>query len=190
MLLIVILPVYASITYSGTGNSISSASGGKYYCFKVTDKAGNIGYGEILVDLTAPVITITQDQDSLDATATAAGSTVDTSTWAHSSAVRDSSPTCSSDTYSSAGSTEDEFTITSTHNNKWLCFKVKNAKGVPGYAKAKIDYNDPVVTITQDNDTLTATATDVGLGLPTSPTWKYSGALLIVTDKAGNTTVQ
>ena len=252
-------PTCSGQTYSNTGKTVSSATDGKYYCFKVTDKAGNHGYGKILVnlsapttltlsqnntsvtasgsglsgfayfdsgatdpdcsasnttatytngstasglddndwvcfkaknslgvyayakvqvDLSTPTITITQDQDSLDASATApTGTSLVDASWAHSGFLT-SSPTCSSGiTYESAGSDEDEVDISSTNNGKWVCFKVKNNLGVYGYAFAKIDFNAPVVSVTQNGSTLTATATDAGVGLPSTQVWKHSGPL-------------
>ena len=251
-------PTCSGQTYSNTGNSVTNATDNKYYCFRVADKAGNFGYGEIevnldvptinlsqngnslsasgsgltgfayfdsgatdptcdasntsatytagstasglddndwvcfkaqktstgvwgyakaQVDLSTPTITITQDQNSLDASATAPGSSsIVDSSWAHSGFL-DNSPTCSTASYESAGSSEDEVSVSSTNNDKWVCFKVKNDLGVYGYAFAQVDFNAPVVSVTQNGSTLTATATDAGVGLPSSPVWKHSGPL-------------
>ena len=55
------------------GKTVSSATDNKYYCFKVSDKAGNVGYGEIQVDLTPPIINLRQNQKTV--TMTTAGLT-------------------------------------------------------------------------------------------------------------------
>ena len=47
-----------------SGKTIASATHSKYYCFSITDKNGNLGYGKIKVNL-APIISIAQDQDSV-----------------------------------------------------------------------------------------------------------------------------
>ena len=76
----------------------------QWVCFKAKNSLGVYGYAELEVDLTAPVITISQDQDSVDATATVSGSTINSSTWAHST-PSSTDPTCSSGaTYNTAGS--------------------------------------------------------------------------------------
>ena len=140
------------------------------FCFKAKNSLGVYAYAKVQVDLSTPTITITQDQDSLDASATApTGTSLVDASWAHSGFL-DSSPNCSSGiTYESAGSDEDAVDISSTNDGKWVCFKVKNTLGVYGYAKAEIDFTSPVVSVTQNGSTLTATATDAGVGLPSTP---------------------
>ena len=158
------------------GSSKGSLADNTWICFKAKNDLDVYGYAKLQVDLSTPTITITQDQDSLDASATApTGTSLVDSSWAHSGFLT-SSPTCSSSiTYESAGSDEDEVDISSTNNNKWVCFKVKNDLDVYGYAFAQIDFNAPNVSVTQGSGNLTAssTATD----LPATPVWKYSGPL-------------
>ena len=170
----------SSVTYTNSGKTKTSATDGKYYCFRVADNKGNLGYGKILVNLTTPVISLSQDQDSVDASATMAGSpTIDTSTWAHSN-VLTSNPTCSGATYNTAGSTENTAPIgtsKSTEDGDWVCFKVANSLGVYGYAKWTIDFTAPTVTVSQAGSTVTASATDAGVGLPDSPVFKHTAAL-------------
>ena len=155
-----------------TGTSATALDDNDWVCFKAKNSLGVYGYGKIEVDLTAPVITISQDQDSVDATATVSGSTINSSTWAHST-PSSTDPTCSSASYNTAGSSENSHSITSADNDEYVCFTVKSALGVPGYKKYQVDYNAPSVSITQNGSTLTATssATD----LPTTPDWKSSG---------------
>ena len=156
-----------------SGSSATSMTHNQWVCFRAKNNRGVYGYAEVKVNLTAPVITITQDQDSVDATATMAGTpTIKSSTWAHTSFRSSSSLTCSSTSYQTSGSSENTITITSTNNNKYVCFRVKNNLGVPGYKRHQIDYNAPVVTVTQNNTTLTAatTATD----LVSSGAWHHS----------------
>ena len=38
-----------------------------------------------------------------------------------------------------------------TDDNKWLCFRVKNGRGVYGYAKYQVDLTAPEITLTQNN---------------------------------------
>ena len=153
---------------------MSGAANGKYYCFRVTDKAGNHGYGSIQANLSVPTITLTQDQDSVDGSATISGSTIDSSTWAHTTPSA-TDPTCSNASYNTAGSSENTISITSADNNKYVCFRVRSTDNIYGYGKHRIDYNPPVVTVSQVDKTLTATssATD----LPTTPDWRNSGPL-------------
>ena len=155
-----------------TGTSATSLDDNDWVCFKAKNSLGVYGYGKIEVDLTAPVITISQDQDSVDATATVSGSTINSSTWAHST-PSSTDPTCSSATYNTAGSSENTHSITSADNDDYICFQVKSALGVPGYKKYQVDYNPPTVSITQNGSTLTATSS--ASDLPTTPDWKSSG---------------
>ena len=112
------------------GSSISNARDGKYYCFRVTDNAGNHGYGSILVNLTASIITITQDQDSVDATANTAGSR-----WSQTTPTT-TDQTCSTSTsYGTVGASKNTVSITSADNNKYVCFRFENAQGVYSYKK-------------------------------------------------------
>ena len=165
----------SSGTYT-SGTSATNLVDTQWVCFRAKNSVGVYGYAKLQVDLSTPTITITQDQDSLDASASApTGTTLVTSTWAHSSAVRDSSPTCSSEIYDTTGSDQNTFAITSTDNDQYLCFKIQNNLGVWGYAQAQIDYNAPVVTVTQDNTTLTAAS--VATDLPVTPVWKRSAGL-------------
>ena len=157
-----------------TGTSATALDDNDWVCFRAKNSLGVYGYGKIEVDLTAPVITITQDQDSVDATATVSGSTINSSTWAHST-PSSTDPTCSSATYNTAGSSENSHSITSADNDEYICFMVKSALGVPGYKKYQVDYNPPTVSITQNGSTLTATSS--ASDLPTTPDWKHSGPL-------------
>ena len=63
-------PTCSSTTFSGSGATLSGAANGKHYCFRVTDKAGNHGYGSIQVNLSAPTLTLTQNNTTVTATGT------------------------------------------------------------------------------------------------------------------------
>ena len=70
-----------------TGTSATALDDNDWVCFKAKNSLGDYGYAELEVDLTSPVITITQDQDSVDATATVSGSTINSSAWADSTPI-------------------------------------------------------------------------------------------------------
>ena len=170
-------PSVANSCYGTSAKTITNATTNKRYCFSVKDQAGNTGYGGVNVNLTAPVISLTQDQNSVDATATMAGDpTVDTASWAHSD-VLTSDPTCSEATYNTAGSSENTAPVDSGDDGDWVCFKVANSLGVYSYAEWTIDFTAPTVTVAQSGSTLTASATDAGVGLGASPVFKHTAAL-------------
>ena len=142
-----------------SGASATALDDNDWVCFKGLDQTQVYVYAELQVDLTAPVISLAQDRDSVDASATMAGSpTIDSATWSHSN-LSSTNPTCSSASYNTAGSTENTVAITIQDNNKYVCFRVKNSLGVSGYGKIQISLG-PGITLTQNNTTVTATSTD------------------------------
>ena len=102
--------------------------------------------------------------------------TIDTASWAHSD-VLTSDPTCSEATYNTAGSSENTAPVDSGDDGDWVCFKVANSLGVYSYAEWTIDFTAPTVTVAQSGSTLTASATDAGVGLGASPVFKHTAAL-------------
>ena len=96
------------------------------------------------------------------------------SSWQNFKTTNTTAPACSSadnSKFGTASNTADSFTITSSDNNKWACFRVKDSSNTYHYVKRRIDFNPPAVTITQTGDSLQAssTATD----LPDNPVWEY-----------------
>ena len=157
------------------GSSAIGLDDNDWVCFRAQNRFGVYGFAKVQVDLTAAVISLTQDQKSVVGTATMAGATtIDGTSWAHST-PSSTNPTCSSASYNSAGSSENSVGITAADNNKYVCFKVLNSLKVPAYEKLRIDFNPPVVTVTQAGVTLTAAtnATD----LPTKPIWDQTEPL-------------
>ena len=75
---------------------------GHYACFRAKNSLGVYGYAKQQIDLTTPTITLSQDQNSVNASAIG----IDSSTWAHSTPNGHTNPTCASATYNSAGSGE------------------------------------------------------------------------------------
>ena len=97
------------------------------------------------------------------------------SSWQNFKTTNTTAPACSSadnSKFGTASNTADVITISSSDNNKWACFRVKNADNAYFYVKKQIDFNPPVVTITQANDSLqaTTTATDI----PDNAVWEYN----------------
>ena len=97
------------------------------------------------------------------------------SSWQNFKTTNTTAPACSSadnSKFGTASNTADVITISSSDNNKWACFRVKNTDNVYFYVKKQIDFNPPVVTITQANDSLQATtaATDI----PDNAVWEYN----------------
>ena len=149
-------------------------SNGHWVCFKA-QKANIYGYAKLQLDLSAPTITLTQDNNTISATGTGlSGYKYFTSS---------SDPTCNSTgTYSQTGTT-----TTAMTDDHWVCFKAKNSKGIYGYAEKQIDLTAPAITLTQNNNTITASGTgltDFGYFVSSSnPTCGSSGSYT-----AGSTT--
>ena len=156
-----------------TGNSFDTTTTNKFYCFSVTDKVGNIGYGEIQIG-EAPVVSISQATTTVTASATTTGTLTDAS-WQNFTTTNTTEPDCDSDdTFGTASSSAKTTTVVDpTDHGKWVCFRVKNSNNIYGYAKYQVDLQDPVVEIHQVGTKITATspATD----LPTTPVWKKKG---------------
>ena len=112
-------PTCSGQTYSNTGKTVSSATDNKYYCFKVTDKAGNHGYGKILVNLSAPTtLTLSQNNTSV----TASGSGLSGFEYFDSGAT---DPDCDEDdTFSGTGTT-----ATNLDDNDWVLFQSQELSG-------------------------------------------------------------
>ena len=152
--------------------NLFAADNNKYICYKVI-RGTSYDYDSALIAVTGadPRITITQDQDSVDATAITQKTSVITSSWAHTNpSVTDIA--CPSAIYNSAGSSEKTVSISSSDNNKYVCFRVKANNHIYAYKKWKVDYNPPTVAITQTGDSLqpSTPATDI----PANPIWQYS----------------
>ena len=97
------------------------------------------------------------------------------SSWQNLKTTNSTAPACSSadnSKFGTASNTADVITITSSDNNKWACFRVKNTDNVYFYVKKQIDFNPPVVTITQSSDTLTASSTSTDV--PSNAVWQHS----------------
>ena len=101
---------------------------GKHYCFKVTDKQGNAGYGKIKVKV-GPTITISQTQTTITASATPILGTVTATSWENFQTTNDQQPNCQTSTsYGIASSSANTISsITAADNNEWVCFKVKDS---------------------------------------------------------------
>ena len=152
----------SSTTNFSAGQTVSAAANNKYYCFKVADKAGNVGYGEIQVDLTAPTISISQSNNKLSAS----GSNL--TGWQH--FTSSTNPTCDSSakTNWTTGITDNQTTAAMTDGH-YACFRAKNSLGVYGYAKQQIDLTTPTITLSQDQNSVNASA----IGIDSS-TWAHS----------------
>ena len=155
-----------------SGNSITGVQSAEYYCFKLADKIGNEGFGEIEIG-EAPVLSLTQSQSDINASATTTG-TLDNDSWQFFKTPNIYAPTCDQDDqaqFGSASSSGNTTTIQSSENNRWICFRVKNSNNVYGYYRHQIDYNPPVVNVSKVGTTLTAHSDDADL-LPASSAWQ------------------
>ena len=140
---------------------LTAADGGKYFCFKVSDKVGNETYEPTHIDpidVSAPVIRFTRDNNVLNASAT----NVDDSSWQY--ARSESDLDCSDEgnlLFSSAASSNAGQVLSVADNGYWYCFKVRGDNGLDGYAKIlvnNVDTRAPKVKAVQKGDIVLATA--------------------------------
>ena len=147
----------------------------RWACFTAKNSNQVWGFAKLQINLIPPTIVLTQDQDSVDATATTHGSIVDDS-WQNLITEDSTAPDCDSqDTFGVASSSAKSIPITRSDNNKWVCFRVKNSSDIYGYAKYQIDYNPPIIIISIKDDSLIGTSPDNDL--PIVPVWRRSDQL-------------
>ena len=104
--------------------------------------SSNIGHNNAI--LSSLTITLTQNNDTI----TASGTGLTGFAYFTSSA----DPTCdSTGTYSNSGAT-----TTAMTDGHWVCFKAVDSNSNQIYAKLQIDLTAPTVTLTQNNNKITA----------------------------------
>ena len=149
------------------GSRVTDAENGKYYCFKVKDKYGNEGVGNIQVNLAQPGLTLTQNDDKI----TAASSDTNVTLTGFEYFSQSGDPDCDGDdTYTGTGAT----TTSITHNH-YVCFKAKNSLGVYGFAELRINRTQPGLTLTQNDDKITAASSDTNVTLTGFEYFSQSG---------------
>ena len=120
------------------GAIATGLSHGQWVCFKAKNALDVYGYAKLEVDLTQPVIHITQSADQLLASAKTSKPTIVSDTWQN-FISEDAEPNCNNDdVFSSSQASNNSLSINESNNNQWACFRVKNIKGVWGYAKHQI----------------------------------------------------
>ena len=119
-------------------------------CFKAKNSNQVWGYAKKQIDLTTPTITLTQNNNTITASGTGL------TDFAYFVTTNSTSPTC--DSTKTTGWTDGSTTSAMT-DDYWACFKAKNSNQVWGYAKKQIDLTAPTITLTQNNNTITASGT-------------------------------
>ena len=137
-------------TYT-SGSSVSNLGDDDWVCFKAKNKKGVWGYAKLQVDLTVPTVTVTQDNDIV----TGSGTGLTGFEYFVNSTTE---PTC--DATNTTSYTVGSRTSTLADDD-WVCFKAKNSRNIYGYAKIEVDLTPPTLTLTQSNDTLVATGTNL-----------------------------
>ncbi len=162
------LPTNNKITLTEADNSV-------WLCFRVSDRAGNTGYGlyEIqgINDASIPEVDITQTRHTV--IATSASRDLDNSTWRYALSV--SEPYCGSGgnltfVYNQGSPNRVDLTNLQSYYN-WICFKVENRSGGVGFAKVKIDRQAPSIRVIQNNVDLSVESSAADLN---GNTWGYA----------------
>ena len=131
----------SSLTYSN-GKTVSQATAGRYYCFKVTDKSSQVGYSQKFV-VTPPAISPQFDQYNNQITASGSGLT----DFHYFTSTTDPTNCNSSQTTWTAGAT-----ATSLTGGHWVCFRAQK-DDFYGYGKIRVN----PLFLTQNNLTVSAT---------------------------------
>ncbi len=160
-----------------TNNKIvlTESDNGVWFCFRVADNAGNIGYGryevQSITNASIPKIDITQTRHTV--IATSASRDLDNATWRYALSINE--PYCglgNSLTFVYNQGSPNRVDLTSLQANyNWICFKVENKSGGVGFEKIKIDRGAPSIQVTQNNVDLTVESSDAELN---GNTWGYA----------------
>ena len=154
-------------TYTGTGTTTGSITHNHYVCFKAKNSLGVYGFQELRINRTQPGLTLTQNND----TVTAASSDTNVTLTGFEYFSQSGDPDCDGDdTYTGTGTT----TGSITHNH-YVCFKAKNSLGVYGFQELRINRTQPGLTLTQNNDTVTAASSDTNVTLTGFEYFSQSG---------------
>ena len=148
----------ADDTYGNTGKVASSITYTHWVCFKAKNSLGVYGFAELQVNSSTPNKTITQSDTKLTLTqnndsVTASGTGL--SGWAYLTSSSD--PDCDGDA-SYTGSTQTASSISDGH---WVCFKAKDSSNAWSYAELQVDLTQPSLTLSQANDKIKATGTNL-----------------------------
>ena len=141
-----------------------------WVCFEVSDKNDNKGFAKVEIDRTAPTILIKQNNVTL--VVESADEDLNTSSWAYVKSANDID--CASADFNKLdfSSREISFDLTVADSNKYFCFKVSDKVGNDAFKKtrvAPIDMSAPVIKLSQTNNVLSASATNVDNG-----SWQYA----------------
>ena len=126
---------------SATTNWITGTmTHGHYACFRFQNELGIYGYTKLRADLTTPVLSFSINHNIVSVT------TSNLTDYHY--FLASSSPTCAS-TITTGWLPTTTKSAAVTSSKPWICFRVKNNKGVYGYGKTKVSLLSPTITLTQ-----------------------------------------
>ena len=167
-------------TYTA-GASVSGLAHQQWVCFRAKDSASSYYYAFKQVDLTRPQVAIYQYKDKVNFSAsTSNNSSIMNGSWQNFITQADLEPNCNDADFATLNNSSRSVSgsvvnINRHDNNRWLCLRVKNSLGVSGFAKIKLDYNPPVITISTSQNGNTLSASTTASDLPSTPEWRKSG---------------
>ncbi|MCY3804415.1 MAG: hypothetical protein OXF85_00850 [Candidatus Saccharibacteria bacterium] len=151
-----------------------------YFCFKVEDQYGNVGYSDAYhvtsLNTATPTISMTQ-KGSVLTVQVSNNVAIDKDSWRYARVSRTNQPSnCRTVAPNLTWRSFDDQTLNLVEDdiNYWFCFRVLNNLDFFGYGKIRIktfDATAPVVEVGQKGSTLTATtkATDINVN-----SWQYA----------------
>ena len=148
-----------TLTWVDGQPTLTEADNGKHYCFRVSDNIGNTGYSDVVtisgIDMTGPVITVSQSADKVTAVSSEDGVTG----WGYYKQAED--PACDGSSTTWANTKEvvigkEVSNLTDEDVGDYLCFRAKDSADNYGYKKhqiSQITAPDPDTTDDDDDDT-------------------------------------
>ena len=127
----------------------------RWACFEATTASGIAGYDKLRIDLTAPLVAITQTQRIL--TASSSAEDLDSTTWQF------SEPRLIVDCDGTIGGWSAGQIISETWVNHYYCFRVADKVGNFGYAAMKVDVSPPTLGLTQQPSRVIASGAEIRL---------------------------
>ena len=145
------------------GLAIQDLSDGTWVCFKAQSLSGLWTYVKHRVNLQPPVVSLTQTQLAVLATATMAGEpSINLISWQHFKTADSLTPACDSDDgglFGAEGYDQRSASLQRTDHGLWVCFRVANTLGVYGYAKHQIQLKTTTEASSQTSNPETPTPT-------------------------------
>ena len=142
-------------------NKTENLINGQWVCFRAHDQAKNYSYAKTQIDIKTVTIDIVQEDTNAQAS-----SGNELTDWQY--FLSSINPNCSSANQQAwSGALKGDIAQGLRSNDRWICFRAKNDKGVYSYAEIQIDLSRPPIKLTQDGTSINASSSLTLVG------WQY-----------------